>query len=497
MTKQIAIDWDDNELRLVVGQSSLNQTSITDAAIIPMLESGIFDTLRQAIKERGLEKTETLVAIGRGKAELRELALPPVPDEELPDIVRFQAVRNFASAGESATIDYLVTKRTESNVHAIAAAVTPANLKEVREIITDAGLNLKRVTLRPLSAAVLYLASEKTRSLTGDIVLVDLLADDAEIIVARDGAVVFVRTVRMPSADAARPKALVNEMKRSLLACGCTEPEKIVIWGRAENHAATFELLNDAMNGPVEFANPFDFVTVDSKIQSKLPDHVGRLAPLIGLVACEDRYADRLIDFLAPRERPEEKKDYRRTALLVGLPIAAVLLVSFAVYRQLAALDNQVAVLNTMNTKLKKDVVDADKSVASIEKLDQFLDADAIWINELRLLAEKLPPSQEVILKAITATSDVRTGESTLMLSGSAVSPSVIEKLETSIRDEHHSVASEGASEQDAKDAYKWAFSEKITIPAYYARNLRYEGIQKATAKPEVALEVAPEAKSE
>ncbi len=78
---------------------------VTEAALIDIENGDVMETLRRAISQRGLERTDTLVAIGRGKAELRELQLPPVPSDELPDMVRFQAIRSFASAGESATVD--------------------------------------------------------------------------------------------------------------------------------------------------------------------------------------------------------------------------------------------------------------------------------------------------------------------------------------------------------------------------------------------------------
>ena len=123
MVNKLAIDWDDNELRLVAAQCSGRSVKVTGAHVIPLEGSHIHEVLRQAVAQHGLEDTETLVAIGRGKAELRELQLPPVPDEELPDMVRFQAIRSFATAGESATVDYLLTKRSESGVEMIAAAI--------------------------------------------------------------------------------------------------------------------------------------------------------------------------------------------------------------------------------------------------------------------------------------------------------------------------------------------------------------------------------------
>lgn len=499
MPKKLAIDWDETELRFVAAQCTATQITVTDAAVVPMMPSGIFETLRKTIAERGLEKTETLVAIGRGKAELRELQLPPVPDEELPDIVRFQAIRSFASAGESATIDYLVTNRSEANVNAIAAAVAPAKLAEVKEICSDASLMVKRITLRPLSAAAFYLTRPKLSLGSGDVVLIDLLSDDAEIVVARGGKVIFVRTVRMPSGESARPRALVNELKRSLLACGCKSPDKMVLWGRDSVHRGDVEVLSEALDAPVEVVNPFDLVDVEAKLKDQLPSHVGRLAPLVGLLACEETHADRLIDFLHPRERVEEKPDHRRTALLIGVPVAAAILLGYLGYRKLSNLDAEIDRLNQANAAMKEPVKEAEQFIAETEKIDQFLDADAIWIDEIRTLAKKLPPAEEVILKSIVATSDIRSGVSTIVLSGSATNPSVIEKLESSIRDENHSVTSEGASEQDAKNAYRWVFTEKIAIPPHHARARRYAGVEQArTASADESQDVTQsEAKSE
>ena len=101
MAKKIAIDWDESELRLVTAQCSGTHVKVTEAALIPIEDGNVLETLRDAIAQRSLTRTDTLVAIGRGKAELRELQLPPVPDDELPDMVRLQAIRSFASAGDT------------------------------------------------------------------------------------------------------------------------------------------------------------------------------------------------------------------------------------------------------------------------------------------------------------------------------------------------------------------------------------------------------------
>ena len=479
MANKLAIDWDENELRMVAAQGSGRNAKVTDAAVIPIENGDIDETLKRAIGQRGLENTATLVAIGRGKAELRELQLPPVPDDELPDMVRFQAIRSFATAGDNATVDFLVTNRTETGVEMIAAAVGPSNLASIGETCEGAGLSVERIALRPLAAAALYLV-RRSSEISGDTVLIDLLADDAEIVVARDGDVVFVRTVRMPSGEATRARALAGELRRSLVACGSSGiVQRVILWGRESVHSDEKEVLADASGSQVEVVDPFSLVDVDSK--ASLPEHVGRLAPLVGLLVASDTEADRLIDFLNPRERYVETPSPYRRALLIGVPVAAALLLAFGVYRKLKGLDRQIAELKSANAAMQPDVDRAEESIARTEVIDQFLDGDVNWLSEIRRMAIEMPPSDEMIVRSVSASSNPRTGGGTLKVEGGVVNPSVIDVFEQALRDDAHQVKGDGASEQKTEDAYRWGFTESITIAPEAVRNERYEALTAAS----------------
>ena len=477
MPKKLAIDWDDIELRMVAAQCSGNHVKVTDAAIIPIGEEGIQKALQTAVSERGLEKVETLVAIGRGKAELRELTLPPVPDEELPDMVRFQAIRSFASAGDSATVDYLVTRRDDEGVSMIAAAVGPAILSEIEKTCESAELSSKRVALRPLSAAALYLSHPNYRATRGDTVLIDLLADDAEFVVARDDRVIFVRTVRMPTEESARAAALAGELRRSLMASGVeSSPDRVVLWGRASVHEDDVVRIGEATGTKVELLDPFELVDVDRKSQSGLPDHVGRLAPLVGLLASDGMDPDRLIDFLNPRKRPEEPPNHLRKVLLVGGPIAAALLLGFFVYRQLSSLDAEIDSLKRANASQADAVKAAKASIARTEAVDVYLDGGVNWLHEIRSLATKMPPSDKMIVKSFSANADQRMkGGGRIVLSGAVTETDVIEQFEQSVRDDSHQVAGEGTQVLESDDAYRLGFREEVTIPAESVRAVRYQ----------------------
>ena len=477
MAKKIAIDWDEGELRLVAAQCSGRSVKVTDAFVIPVTEAGIESTLKSAITSRGLQEAPALVAIGRGQAELRELQLPPVPDDELPEMVRFQAIRSFASAGENATVDYLVTHRKEEGVEMIAAAVTPASLKEIHALGEQADVPIERVALRPLSAAALYLTHHSSKT-TQDTVLIDLLSDDAEIVVAREGRVIFVRTVRMPTTVAGRARALGGELKRSLVACGSTGSlDSVVLWGKKSVHIDDLQMLADASGAKVQALDPFTLVDVDRKLQDELPEHVGRLAPLIGLLAADENDGNLLIDFLNPRKKVEEVVNPYRKAALIGIPIAAVALIAFAIYFQLRGLDQQIADLKSSNATMKSDVDTANKSVQRTEKIDTYLDGDVNWLNELRRMATTIPASEELIVRGISASSNTRSGGGVITLEGAVTEPAVIEKLEQSLRDDNHRVAGDGASEKPTKDAYRWGFVETITVTPESIRNERYEAI--------------------
>ena len=482
MVKKLAVDWDEHEVRFVAAQSSGKSLKVTEARVIPFEGRSVQEILASQIQNAGHEDAETLVSIGRGKAELRELQLPPVPVEELPDMVRFQSLRSFATVGENAAVDYLVTKQLETGVEVISAAVAPQNLQSICGDMEALSLKVKRIGLRPLAAAALHLERESDSSV-GEVVLIDLLSDSAEIVVAREGKVVFVRTVRMPSTASARGKALAGELRRSLLACGATDQlKRVVLWGTPEVHSSEIPLLEEAVGCSVQLINPFDLVEVGRKVE--LPEHVGRLAPLLGLMLADEVAPERLIDFLNPR-KPEIKtvSPYRKL-LLVGIPVAACLLLAFVVYQKIASLDLQIAKLTTENAAMQDDVKRADASLAKTETVDTFLDGDVNWLQEIRRMATEMPVSEQMIIRGVSASVNARAGGGVLKIEGGAVNPAVIDEFEKALRDENHQVNGTGASEQKTEDAYRWEFSESIQVTGSSIRDARYIGIsEKMTAE--------------
>ena len=476
MVKRLAIDWDERELRLVAAQCSGSNVKVTDAQVLP-IEDNVLETLKAALDGKGLENSETLVAIGRGKAELRELQLPPVPEEELPDMVRFQAGKSFATAGDNAIVDYLVTSQSESGVEIIAAALGEQELHQLRDLCESNSLVSKRISIRPLAAAALYLVNQE-RSSGNDTVLIDLLSDEAEFVVAREGRVIFVRTVRMPADEAARGRSLAGELKRSLVACGSSGTlERVVLWGSAAVHSEDVKMLVEATDSKVEVLDPFSLVDVGRNAKSNMPDHVGRLAPLVGLLVADEGGADRLLDFLNPRKRIEQVENPYRRYIIAAIPLAVAALFGFLIFRQLGSMDDQIESLKAANQQKEKKVKNADQSLARTEMVDQYLDGDVNWLNEIRRLARRAPESEKLILRSISMKNDPRSGGGIMTVEGAVTKPSVIEEFEAAVRDPNRNVQGDGASEVRSPDKYRWSFTETIEISPEYVREQRYIGM--------------------
>ncbi len=237
-------------------------------------------------------------------------------------------------------------------------------------------------------------------------------------------------------------------------------------------------MLAEATESKVEVLDPFSLVDVDRNTKANMPDHVGRLAPLVGLLVADETGPDRLLDFLNPRKRVEVVESPYRKYLIAAVPVAVAALAAFFIYRQLGALDVQIEALKVANNGKQEDVKAADVSIARTEMVDKYLDGDVNWLNEIRRLAAKVPESDKLIVRSVSAVSDPRSGGGTMTVVGAVTKPAVIEEFEAAMRDDFRTVQGDGASELRTSDQYRWSFTETIKIDPVHIRNQRYIGIR-------------------
>ena len=122
----------------------------------------------------------------------------------------------------------------------LAAAISPDLVRQIRSTCAAAALEPKRLALRPFAAAALL---RRRRGVEGCLLVVDMLADGADLSVVNAGNVELIRTVRMPSSGDADELArfMTGEIRRTIAAASNQlagrKVERVIICGDSLDHA--------------------------------------------------------------------------------------------------------------------------------------------------------------------------------------------------------------------------------------------------------------------
>lgn len=470
MPRLIALEWDANELRVVAARTRGKVLAIEQALALPLAtasEADVGVALAKAVTQLGASRAETLVAVGRSSVELRFLNTPPVPPEELPDVVRFQALRQFTTLGDDWPLDFVPLSQTaDGGSNVLAASIQPDLVQQIRQICSAGGVSLSRLVLRPFAAASLVraeMADGKCR------MIIDLLKVDADLTVLIGEQVIFPRNVRLP-ADAEPEilaKVVLAEGRRTIIAAqnqlGGRRVEEVIIFGDGRHHSAIKQLLEQELSLVVKLVDPFERVPWESGTRAARPDYPGTFAPLLGILLDESSATPHAIDFLHPRKKPPAP-NRRRTYIMAASAAAALVLVgTLFVLMQLWSLDARIADLRKQRTAQEKLAKAGKKPREQVEKLDAFAQSDVIWLDELRRLSEKFPPAEAAQVETLNALA-VPKGGGRISFDGLADDDTTIAKLETSLRDDEHAVRPLGAKNDVQLDKLKWRFKEEVTV---------------------------------
>ncbi|MEQ8785581.1 MAG: hypothetical protein RIC55_04750 [Pirellulaceae bacterium] len=474
MANLLALDWDGREARVAVARRRttgvvLEQAFTVDLGSVAdesMSAVEVGARLAAALSARQIGRCDTLVAVGRSRIELRALALPPSPVEELPDLVRFQALRQFANIGEDWPIDFVhLATGEEETLTVLTAAIAPEMVEQIRAACEAAEQSPKHLVLRPYAAASLLLRSMRDDNCR---LMVDLLADEADLTVIADRQLVFMRTVRLPADDQRRPTVLMGEIRRTMVAAqnqlGGRAVERVVLCGNEQEHTDLKSRVEASLSLPVDVFDPFSAVEVAGELAANLPANPGSFTPLLGMLLDEAAGAAHAIDFLHPRKKPRPKSR-KRTFALVGGAVAAVVLVAAGLaYSNYRSMDARIQELAQREEKLIEAEKTANQLIADASLLDAWNDGDVIWLDELRNLSKKYPPAQQAIITQLVAAGGQREGGGRYFIDCAAASPDAITDIERRLRDARREVQGTGGATDDNKLGYGWSFKKMVTI---------------------------------
>lgn len=501
MPNWLSITWENDRLLLLTARVQNGSATFERAAALkpgndarkesPSLKK----RLEEFIREHRLAKAETIVLLSRSEVEVRPMLFPPVPVEELPDLVKFQASKEFNGYDGAAPLDFFITNKldnvsrstlfpavravgrqkdggqatpvsTGSPKHLLASTIRGETFRKIRQFCEELNLNLRRVVLRPCEAAYL-LRQRKEFNQQRTVLLVELDTTETSQAVLFQGEPVFLRSPKIScpedvgAADfAAR---LVAELKRTRIAVrneiqGVTVDE-VVLCGVGRRFEALARQVSEAMEIPVKTFDPWEGLSRSGDLKNPQLESSERFAALLGATVRAGKGESSDIDFCNPKKRPEPV-GHRQvvTGVLAACFFLLVCATCFGFYYR-TNLADEVKKLSAQKVALDKTAKTVAVERSQLKAIDDWLADDANWFDQLAWLSRNTPPSQDMILNRLTLSAN-RGGSMTL--ESLVRDSSVVSPMEERLRDENHDVKT--GEKGEFKGNLQYGFRFNLTV---------------------------------
>ena len=406
MSKSLILDWQKSSLMLAQAHGRSPKAVIDSIVIKPVGGAEVdsqtaAEALRSAAQELSA-KGEVTVLLARELVELRTVQFPKIDPDDLADVIRFQAQRQFANMTEAWTLDYVVLPPSASSEMqtALVAAVSPAQLAEIESACTSAGLQASRIALRPLQMAQMAVDGGLISS-SGQSMIVCVSDEVTDILVLRDGKVVQVRATKLPSEKDQVPSALQGEIRRSLLAVSSEMDGKpidsVLFIATTERAAALSNIVQQTL--PAKVVNFHPETLLPDKNSALAEVAACRLVAMAGSLTLPTTDKSSVIDFKNPKKRPPKKRDSRKYLLYSGAAAALAIAAVGWYYTTTGRLDAEYAMLQE-EVKAKKDSGDAAKKrLAELASVEKFAQDAPNWLDQLVYISEKIPSADKMMIE--------------------------------------------------------------------------------------------------
>jgi len=455
----LTITWDENQLLLLVAKNqgkdvvfenasylSLKSPSdksgefraVTAESLRNLIPESIGESVVQFVQEHKLAKADVVFVVSRSEVEVRPLSLPPIPNEELPDAIRFQAPKEFNRYDPNSPLDFFVLNEqteseeistitfygnTEKNGKAeqtgaskrriLASIIRPELVKEISALCEKANLNLKRIVLHPCEETFL-LRQMPSFSTKKTYLLVEVDPTEVLLTIIFRGQPVFMRSPRLFGDRAQRTKIagltsqILAEIKRTLIAVqneiqGITV-DQIIMLGNSGDHQELANGLSVALTLPVMQFDPWDEIKLAGRLKKNLPAFPELYAPLIGAALLAGRGIPSDIDYINPKRRPpDNSKQQLFTVIVLAIGLLLMLTVGFGLWRNYAA-TKEVRQLSFLKEKLKKEANEVEQQQKLLSSITAWEANRFDWLSQLSWLGARVPSSENFMLTGLNIT---------------------------------------------------------------------------------------------
>ena len=406
----VALQIDKDQILVAAAKLAGKRIQVNHLFAVPIEgdDTQIGEALKEALGKHSLTRSDAIVVVCRGDVEMRELTVPPAPNNELPDMVRFIARSEFATLNDNWALDYFPMSDDEKAQRTVlAAGVSPELQKQLEKIVEPSALRLKHIVMR--SYATINLIEEVVNDSHCRLV-VDPNGDTTDMSIIDGSKLLATRTVRIPESYDAnqRSNALLSEARRTLASSrkmmGDKKVTRVIMFGQGNENKSLEGNLRSHLELETDFVNPLTYAPVASGL--KTPESPERYAALLGAMVQHNAGKRHPIDFVNPRRPVVKKSDFTKWYIYGGLAAAMFLFCiigSWLLLRSQSlknrALEDRANALQRINNGDGNDDEESvEQILGEIKKIDDWKTAEVNWLEEFYQYSDRaLTPDDAIV----------------------------------------------------------------------------------------------------
>lgn len=504
----LVIEWDPQCLRGLDVQVSGSTIHVRHAFEMPQPSGHSQPALKEwfahYLTEKHITTKQVIVTLPRESVVVRRLELPDAPDEELPQMVRFQAAAKSSLSLDELALDFIPLPRREGvQTREVLLAMVPQSMvSAIREFIDGGQRELLSIRLSPVGAAELvsHLEDSKPLDPKSATLIVVRHGERVEISVLWMRQLIFSHAARLAGDTVEQQNAvIVTEVSRGLMSfqnlnLGFKLTEGFLL-GPDDDLPGLAEALKKRLPITVRTVNPFSLVKMTGD-SLKLVSHQSAYAGHIGSVWSQTQPTIQTLDFLAPRKpviKPDTTKERRKQLAIAGAvaAVCVILVYWFALWQLDAGITQRTEELISLDDALKKGKPTLD----SAKLIDEWVREDVNMLEEVKRFEQQLPSTERIYLTklAITVPTARQAGE--IRTEGHAREEKDIRELrEKLITPETGYKIAAGEIKSESKEFYPKKLNEQIKLGK--PQTPRDKPAVKATPAAAAPAVAKPEAKA-
>ncbi|HEV7998316.1 MAG TPA: hypothetical protein VGP63_00460 [Planctomycetaceae bacterium] len=473
MADYLALDWDDQRLVGVAAQVASKHVQIRAVLDFKWAEGetpseqpeAAGKRLRAELDQISASNGPVIVSLPREEAIVRLLELPECSDDELPELVRFQAVTRSAMPLERLLLDYLPlpTLKETPGRRVWMATIGKGVSERIQTMLSAAGLEATAITLSSLGAAELiaHQASSGSAATDAATLIVSCIDLRIEITAIWQNRVVLMHSATLSSHDPPEDQLsqILAETARSTVALSQAAPGLQIGLGWLIGSRSAQSPLANTLSERFGFkfhvlTDPTSTPGVSAEGSSPLASTPLAWAPL-GLLLEQSSQRVDSVDFLHPR-RQHPKPDRRK--LYIGLSVGAVVLllvgIWFAIQSRVWQLEKQIASLKSENDAAQLLL---DKNAPLREtaaSIDDWAQRDIDWLEQFRTIEQAKGGADKLYLTSFDANVAGRSALAVIVATGRAKLPNEVDDFEDQLHQLGYRVTPKEISEDTTDPQY-------------------------------------------